>query len=129
MWPALRQDGNRIPTFWYTDTKPILTWYLVFHSQCFGIWLVLAILTNVYEAVNSVKRWNFPNILKLVRFRYFAWFLLVAGLVSILGFSVTDTTSADPVRVSRACDSASTKPHILYPAWYEVSFLSGFPTR
>ena len=34
-WPMLLStDGNRIPTFWYIDTKPIPTWYLVFQSQC-----------------------------------------------------------------------------------------------
>ena len=49
-------------------------WY--FSSNNFGILLVLSILSNVLEAVNSVKSWYFPHILKLVRFRYFQMVLV-----------------------------------------------------
>ena len=59
-WPMLLStDGNRIPTFWYIDTKPIPTWYLVFQSQCVSYFV--DIITPRYINLRPAGAPGFPR--------------------------------------------------------------------
>ena len=53
---------NRLPTFWYTVTKPKTTWYLLFQSQCFFLYFVDIINPNYGKGVYQFgKKLFFPS--------------------------------------------------------------------